>query len=312
MNMETRDAILAEPTPPEDISDPVLTAYGLRKVYGKGEAQVTALNDVFLAIGRGQFTAIMGSSGSGKSTLMHCLAGLDRPTAGAITLEERDITAMSEKELTVLRRDNVGFIFQAFNLVPTLSARGNIVLPAQIGGRLVDQEKLADVIDAVGASSFMERRPGELSGGQQQRVACARAMVTSPAVVFADEPTGNLDSVSGQQILRLLRGAVDDFQQTVVMVTHDPYAAAWADRIIFLEDGGIVGELFEPTPQKTLAALSALGGYEEPDSAPEPLAPKTADVVDQAKQILDALGGSVLDADASYPQTPLEHETLEP
>ena len=212
---------------------------GLRKVYGSGETRVVALDDVTLDLYAGEFTAIMGKSGSGKSTLMHCAAGLDEATAGHVFVGDVDLTTLKERHLTELRRDRIGFVFQAFNLVPTLTAQENIVLPAAIAGRQPDPAWFDEVVDTVGLRDRLGHRPSELSGGQQQRVAVARALVSKPAVVFADEPTGNLDSVASGEVLGLLRRAVDDFGQTVVMVTHDPAAASIADRLIVLEDGRV-------------------------------------------------------------------------
>jgi putative ABC transport system ATP-binding protein len=218
----------------------VVIAEGISRRYGEGEAAVDALLDVSTGFDRGRFTAIMGPSGSGKSTLMHILAGLDRPTAGSVLLDGEEITALDDGELTRLRRDKFGFVFQFFNLLPVLSAEENLVLPLSIAGRKPDAEWLERLIATVGLGDRRTHRPSELSGGQQQRVAVARALVSKPAVVFADEPTGNLDSKSSSDVLRLLRQAVDEFGQTVIMVTHDPAAAAHADRLLTLRDGRIV------------------------------------------------------------------------
>ena len=231
---------------------------GLTKVYGSGETRVVALDDVTLDLYAGEFTAIMGKSGSGKSTLMHCAAGLDGATAGQVFLGDIDLTALKERHLTELRRDRIGFVFQAFNLVPTLTAEENIVLPSAIAGRRPDPAWFDEVIDTVGLRDRLGHRPSELSGGQQQRVACARALVGRPEVVFADEPTGNLDSTSGAEVLGFLRRVVDSHGQTVVMVTHDPGAASWTDRVVFLADGRVVEELREPTPERVLAAMAGL------------------------------------------------------
>jgi putative ABC transport system ATP-binding protein len=217
----------------------VVEASGVSRRFGEGEAAVDALLDVSTGFDRGRFTAIMGPSGSGKSTLMHILAGLDRPTAGTVVLDGQEITSLDDAELTKLRRDKLGFVFQFFNLLPVLTAEENLVLPLSIGGRKPDQAWLDQLIDTVGLGDRRTHRPSELSGGQQQRVAVARALVSKPAVVFADEPTGNLDSKSSGEVLHLLRQAVDDFGQTVIMVTHDPAAAAHADRLITLRDGSI-------------------------------------------------------------------------
>jgi len=237
------------------IDDPVVTVRRLEKVFGRGSTEVHALRGIDLDIGRGELTAIMGPSGSGKSTLMHCIVGLEGSTSGTVTIDKKEVTAMKESELTRLRRDHIGFIFQSFNLVPTLSARENITLPATIAGRKVDSEKFERVIATVGLADRLDHRPTELSGGQQQRVACARAMVGSPDVVFADEPTGNLDSTAADQILQFLRTSVDELGQSVVMVTHEPDAAAWADRVVILRDGQILGELRDPSRDTILDAL---------------------------------------------------------
>jgi putative ABC transport system ATP-binding protein len=218
---------------------PIVTAADLRRRYGEGTAAVDALAGVSLTFERGRFNAIMGPSGSGKSTLMHILAGLDRPTAGSVVLDGVDLGTLDDADLTQLRRDKIGFIFQFFNLIPTLNAEENMVLPLSIAGREPDQEWLHRLIETVDLSDRLTHRPAELSGGQQQRVAVARALISRPAVVFADEPTGNLDSVASEEILQTLRQAVDEFGQTVVMVTHDAHAASFADRIVVLRDGEV-------------------------------------------------------------------------
>ena len=218
----------------------IVSAKDLTRRYGEGEAAVVAVDSVSVGFPQGAFTAIMGASGSGKSTLMHCLAGLDEPTSGTVVIDGVELGSLSDSKLTELRRDKVGFIFQAFNLLPVLTAEENLVLPLTLAGRKPDHEWVDRLIDTVGLGDRRTHRPAELSGGQQQRVAVARAFVHRPAVVFADEPTGNLDSKSSAEVLRLLRTAVDEFGQTVVMVTHDPDAAAIADRLIELEDGRIV------------------------------------------------------------------------
>jgi putative ABC transport system ATP-binding protein len=227
----------------------------LTKTYGKGEAVVTALDDVSVDLYAGEFTAVMGPSGSGKSTLMHVLAALDQPSDGEVWIGDRTIGGLKDKELTLLRRDEIGFVFQSFNLVPTLSAHENIVLPLAIAGRKPDQEWFDSVIETVGLRDRLSHKPNELSGGQQQRVAVARALVSRPRIVFADEPTGNLDSRSGAEVLALLRAAVDDHQQTVVMVTHDPVAAAYTDRVVFLADGRVVQELREPDRDSVIEVM---------------------------------------------------------
>ncbi|MEV8516582.1 ABC transporter ATP-binding protein [Dactylosporangium sp. NPDC051484] len=228
------------------------------KVYGSGEAQVIALHGVSVELERGHFTAIMGPSGSGKSTLMHTLAGLDSVTRGEIFVGDTRLTGMSDGALTNLRRTKVGFIFQQFNLLPTLTAEENILLPLSIAGRKADPAWYDTVIKTVGLSDRLGHRPSQLSGGQQQRVACARALVSRPEVIFADEPTGNLDSRSGAEVLSFLRNSVREFGQTIVMVTHDPNAASYADRVIFLADGRIVDELREPTAEAVLDKLKNL------------------------------------------------------
>ncbi len=233
-------------------------ADALRKVYGEGDAAVEALRGITVEFGSGRFTAIMGASGSGKSTLLHCMAGLDTPTSGHVFIGDVDITTLSEKHLTQLRRDKVGFVFQAFNLIPTLTAKENVTLPLDIAGRDVDQSWFDSVIDTVRLRDRLDHRPAELSGGQQQRVAAARALVSRPEIVFADEPTGNLDSKAGAELLTFLRGAVDDHGQSIVMVTHDANAASYADRIVFLADGLVVDEMLEPNTEKILDRLKAM------------------------------------------------------
>jgi putative ABC transport system ATP-binding protein len=232
------------------------------KVYGSGEAQVVALRGVSVALQRGAFTAIMGPSGSGKSTLMHCLAGLDTVTRGAVHIGPTKVTGLKDKSLTRLRREQVGFIFQQFNLLPTLSAEENILLPLSIAGRKPDPAWFDSVIDTVGLRDRLKHRPSQLSGGQQQRVACARALVSRPEVIFADEPTGNLDSRSGAEVLGFLRDSVRRFGQTIVMVTHDPNAASYADRVIFLADGAVVSELADPTAETVLDTMKRLDTVE--------------------------------------------------
>lgn len=233
-------------------------AVNLTKVYGSGDTQVHALAGVSAEFARGEFTAIMGPSGSGKSTLMHCLAGLDAASSGAVLIGATDLTKLSDKQMTQLRRDRIGFVFQAFNLVPTLTALENITLPLDIAGRKADQQWLDTVVDRLGLRDRLDHRPGELSGGQQQRVACARALAGQPEIIFGDEPTGNLDSRSSGEVLSILRAAVDEFNQTVVIVTHDPRAASFADRVVFLADGQIVDELREPTAESVLDRMKNL------------------------------------------------------
>ncbi|WP_436775620.1 ABC transporter ATP-binding protein [Yinghuangia sp. YIM S09857] len=227
----------------------------LTKAYGEGETRVVALDAVDVEIARGQFTAIMGPSGSGKSTLMHCLAGLDTVTSGRSWIGDTEITQLKDKALTKLRRDNIGFIFQAFNLLPTLTALENITLPMDIAGRKPDQAWLQNVIDTVGLRERLTHRPAELSGGQQQRVACARALASRPEIIFGDEPTGNLDSRAGAEVLGFLQRSVRELGQTIVMVTHDPSAASYADRVLFLADGRIVDEMLRPTSDAVLERM---------------------------------------------------------
>lgn len=228
---------------------------GVGKTYGRGEARIDALAGVSVEFGRGRYTAIMGPSGSGKSTLLHCLAGLDRPTAGRVFLGDIELTRLDDRSLTRLRRDRIGFVFQAYNLIPTLSALENITLPVDLAGRRPEQAWLDTVVDTIGLRDRLDHRPAELSGGQQQRVACARALVSRPDIVFADEPTGNLDSRSSADVLEFLRRSVREFGQTVVMVTHDPTAASYADRVLFLTDGRLRGELLDPTADTVLDAM---------------------------------------------------------
>ena len=234
-------------------------AEAVTKVYGEGGTRVVALDGVTAGFGQGAFTAIMGPSGSGKSTLMHCLAGLDSVTSGQVFLGDTEVTGLDDKRLTALRRDRIGFVFQSFNLVPTLTAIENITLPLDLAGREPDKEWLDRVIDTVGLRDRLTHRPSELSGGQQQRVACARAMAGRPDVIFADEPTGNLDSRTGHEVLDFLRRSVRELNQTIVMVTHDPVAASYADRVVLLADGRLVGDILSPTPDSVLDSLKRLG-----------------------------------------------------
>jgi len=232
---------------------------GAVKVYGEGETTVRALDDVSVTFEAGRFTAIMGPSGSGKSTLLHCTAGLDTLTEGQAFIGETDLSTLDDTELTVLRREHVGFVFQAFNLVPTLTAQENITLPLALAGRKGDREWISQVVDTLGLGQRLRHRPSEMSGGEQQRVAVARALATRPQIIFADEPTGNLDSRAGTEVLRFMRQAVDDLGQTIVMVTHDPGAASHADRVVFLADGRIVDEMFEPTAERVLDRMKRFG-----------------------------------------------------
>jgi putative ABC transport system ATP-binding protein len=230
------------------------------KIYGTGAAAVRALDAISADFAVGQFTAVMGPSGSGKSTLLHCLAGLDRLTSGQVLLGDTELSSLSDKAITLLRRDRIGFVFQAFNLVPTLTAGENILLPLSLGGRKPDRAWVDELTGSLGVADRLGHRPAELSGGQQQRVAMARALVTRPDLVFADEPTGNLDSRSATELLARIRHAVDEYRQSVIMVTHDPRAAGYADRVLFLADGRLVRELPSPTADRVLDTIRELGG----------------------------------------------------
>jgi putative ABC transport system ATP-binding protein len=247
---------MTEPT----TESPLLAARadGLTKIYGKGNTRVVALDHVDIGFEAGKLTAIMGPSGSGKSTLLHCMAGLDSVSAGETRVGDTLISELSDKELTLLRRQRLGFIFQSFNLVPTLTAEENILLPLLLGGREADPAWANEVIESLQLDERLHHRPDELSGGQQQRVAVARALVSRPDIIFADEPTGNLDSKSGNEVLRFLRRAVDEWNQTVVMVTHDPGAASYADMVVFLRDGQLVGSVNSPTAEQVLDRIKAL------------------------------------------------------
>jgi putative ABC transport system ATP-binding protein len=249
-----------QPSPPINGQTYSSRAVQATRVYGAGSTAVKALDNVTVGFAAGQFTAIMGPSGSGKSTLLHCLAGLDSLTDGHIFLGDVDLATLSDRQLTALRRERIGFVFQAFNLVPTLSAAENITLPLRLGGRHADEGWLDTIIHTTGLRDRIDHRPAELSGGQQQRVAVARALSTRPDVIFADEPTGNLDSRAGAEILGFLRRASREFGQTIVMVTHDPVAASYSDQVVFLADGRVVGDLGQPTPERVLDALKSLGG----------------------------------------------------
>jgi putative ABC transport system ATP-binding protein len=252
---------LATPLAPpvQHTSAAAARAVGATKRYGSGDAAVTALNAVSVDFNAHQFTAIMGPSGSGKSTLMHLVAGLDTLTSGSVFIGDTDLSGLDDKHLTMLRRDKIGFIFQAYNLVPTLTALENITLPTTLAGRKPDNEWLEQVVRTVGLSNRLKHRPSELSGGQQQRVAVARALASQPSIIFGDEPTGNLDSRTGAEILSFMRSAVRDLGQTIVMVTHDPAAASYAERVIFLADGSIVDEMFSPTPDRVLDRMKSFG-----------------------------------------------------
>jgi putative ABC transport system ATP-binding protein len=261
--MTAHDVMTTTEAAGRDTSQPLpaaVRAVDASKVYGRGDTEVRALDEVDLAIPTGRFTAIMGPSGSGKSTLMHCMAGLDTLTSGRVLVGEVDLATLSDKELTRLRRDRIGFVFQAFNLLPMLSAAENITLPMDLAGRKADGGWLDRVIETVGLRPRLKHRPSELSGGQQQRVAVARALASRPDVIFADEPTGNLDSRSGAEILGFMRRAVDEMGQTIVMVTHDPVAAAYADAVVFLADGRVVDSIVDPTADRVLEKMKGFGG----------------------------------------------------
>ena len=253
------DLSLQNPLPPDATGGAAARAIDAVKIYGRGDTEVHALDGVSVEFARGRYTAIMGPSGSGKSTLMHCMAGLDTLTSGRVYIGDTDLSQLDEKSLTLLRRDQVGFIFQAFNLVPTLSAIENIRLPLDLARRDGDKDWIDMVVKTVGLGDRLSHRPSELSGGQQQRVAVARALASRPAIIFADEPTGNLDSRTGAEILSFMRRAVDELGQTIVMVTHDPVAASYSHRVVFLADGRIVDEMADPTPERVLDRLKGFG-----------------------------------------------------
>jgi putative ABC transport system ATP-binding protein len=238
---------------------PAARAVDLRKTYGTGDAQVHALAGVNVTFERGRFTAVMGPSGSGKSTLLHCMAGLDAPTSGHVFVGDEEIGLLDDAGLTRMRRDRVGFIFQSFNLVPTLTAGENITLPADLAGATVDSGWFDYLVEQLGIKDRLSHRPTELSGGQQQRTACARALIGRPDLIFADEPTGNLDSISSNEMLAFLQRSVREFHQSIVMVTHDPHGASYADRVVFLADGNVVGELAAPTPDTILERIRVIG-----------------------------------------------------
>jgi putative ABC transport system ATP-binding protein len=244
---------------PPSSEPPAARAVDLVKIYGKGDAAVHALAGVDVEFRRGQFTAVMGPSGSGKSTLMHCMAGLDTPTSGHAYVGDQDIGMLDDSGLTQMRRDRVGFVFQSFNLVPTLTAGENITLPSDLAGKTVDQAWFDYLVGQLGIGDRLSHRPQEMSGGQQQRAACARALIGRPDLIFADEPTGNLDSNSSAEMLGFLRRSVTEFNQSIVMVTHDPRGAAFADRVVFLADGQVVGELASPTADSVLEHMKQLG-----------------------------------------------------
>ncbi|MFI1291913.1 ABC transporter ATP-binding protein [Streptomyces sp. NPDC020792] len=260
----------AAPTAQASVDGIAARARGLTKAYGSGETAVLALDSVDVDIERGRFTTVMGPSGSGKSTLMHCLAGLDTVSAGQVWVGDTEITGLKDRELTRLRRDRIGFMFQSFNLIPTLNALENITLPMDIAGRKPDEKWLDEVIDTLGLRNRLGHRPSQLSGGQQQRVACARALASRPELIFADEPTGNLDSRAGLEVLGFLRDAVDGLGQTVVMVTHDPNAAAHSDLVLYLADGRIVDAMEHPTAEAVLERMRLFAGGIVPSSGPTP------------------------------------------
>ena len=252
--MNTNTTITA-PAAAQAPASSIVRLQGVSKIYGSGDAQVRALDDVSVGFGAGEFTAIMGPSGSGKSTMMHILAGLDAPTAGHVFVEDTDITALKDTALTKLRRDRIGFVFQSFNLVPTLDARANILLPMRLAGKAPEKEWFDLIVNSLGIADRLSHRPSEMSGGQQQRVAVARALMSRPAVIVADEPTGNLDSHSTDEVMDLLRRAVDELSQSVIMVTHDTATAAYADRVLVCRDGRIVSDLRDITADNLTAAL---------------------------------------------------------
>ena len=236
----------------------IISSVNLIKIYGEKETSVTALDNITIDFKENQFTAIMGPSGSGKSTLLHCLAGLDRPSSGEIFLRDQDISTLNDKQLTKIRRDSFGFVFQAFNLIPTLTAEENITLPASIAGRKPDMDWVKTVVETVDIGDRLTHRPNELSGGQQQRVAAARAMATKPEVIFADEPSGNLDSKSSKELLAFMKSVVDELNQTIIMVTHDPFAASFAQRVVMLKDGKVASDLNGPTQEEIVSEVTAL------------------------------------------------------
>lgn len=253
--MNTNTTIAQAPAAAQAPASSIVRLQGVSKIYGSGDAQVRALDDVSIGFGAGEFTAIMGPSGSGKSTMMHILAGLDAPTSGRVFVEDTDITALKDTALTKLRRDRIGFVFQSFNLVPTLDARANILLPMRLAGKAPEKEWFDLIVNSLGIANRLSHRPSEMSGGQQQRVAVARALMSRPAVIVADEPTGNLDSHSTDEVMDLLRRAVDELGQSVIMVTHDTATAAYADRVLVCRDGRIVSDLRDVTADSLTAAL---------------------------------------------------------
>ncbi|WP_295028631.1 ABC transporter ATP-binding protein [uncultured Mobiluncus sp.] len=274
--------MLQKLSPVSALDDAIVSARDLVRVYGKGDAQVRALDHVDIDLARGKFTAIMGPSGSGKSTLMHCLAGLDAVTSGSILIGGVEIAGLKQREITAIRRDKIGFIFQAFNLIPVMDARQNIELPAIIAGKRLNRKRVEALAAQVGLSERLRHRPTEMSGGQQQRLAVARALANNPQIIFADEPTGNLDSTATLQVLRLLRDTVDRDNHTICMVTHEAGAAAWADRVLFLRDGKIIGQLLHPSEAEIFAAMTEISGETDepspPSAVPESAMPPTVQV----------------------------------
>lgn len=285
--------MLQKLSPVSALDDAIVSARDLVRIYGKGDAQVRALDHVDIDLARGEFTAIMGPSGSGKSTLMHCLAGLDTVTSGSILIGGVEIAGLKQREITAIRRDKIGFIFQAFNLIPVMDARQNIELPAIIAGKRLNRKQVEALAAQVGLSERLRHRPTEMSGGQQQRLAVARALANNPQIIFADEPTGNLDSTATLQVLRLLRDTVDRDNHTICMVTHEAGAAAWADRVLFLRDGKIIGQLLHPSEAEIFAAMTEISGDSDeassPPTVPTPAIPPTVQVPDMppAAQVPD-------------------------
>ncbi len=260
--MKNRHSVLAPPAPGDTAArTSAVRLEGVSKIYGNGRGAVTALDNISLTLPRSTFTAVMGPSGSGKSTFLHCAAGLDRPSSGSVRLGDTEISQLKPKARSIFRRDHIGFVFQAYNLLGALDVEQNVTLPLLLAGRRADKQYLTFVLESVGLGSHRKRKPSELSGGQQQRVAIARALVTHPDALFADEPTGALDSRSAKQVLELLRRTAAEFDQTIVMVTHDPVAASYADRVLFLADGKLVGHIDRPTPQQIAERMTHLGDW---------------------------------------------------
>ena len=302
--------MLQKLSPVSALDDAIVSARDLVRIYGKGDAQVRALDHVDIDLARGEFTAIMGPSGSGKSTLMHCLAGLDAVTSGSILIGGVEIAGLKQREITAIRRDKIGFIFQAFNLVPIMDARQNIELPAIIAGKRLNRKRVEALAAQVGLSERLRHRPTEMSGGQQQRLAVARALANNPQIIFADEPTGNLDSTATLQVLRLLRDTVDRDNHTICMVTHEAGAAAWADRVLFLRDGKIIGQLLHPSEAEIFAAMTEISGESvepsPPSAVPTPEMPPTLQMPDMTP------AAQVPDMPPPPPATPLFLPDLAP